>query len=336
MGIRVLGTGSYTPAFQVTNEDMAKIVETNDEWIRTRTGIGTRHISDGEPTWYMGAEAAKRAIAAAGIDPLEIGLLIDTTITPEYCTPSMSCIIQRETGAANAACFDMNAACSGFVYAMDTAHRFLKTDSSMRYALVVANESLSKITNYSDRSSCILFGDGAAAAIIEYAPDALYTSHLGADGTGAKYLYAHSALPRSPFVKAKREVECGDPDMQLAPQGWEYTMLQDGREVYRFATHALEKAARLAAEKIGFDLNDLDKVVPHQANMRIIETAMKYLKQPMEKVIVNIEHHGNTSSASIPIALDEGIREGKIQRGDKVCLVGFGAGLTYAAIIMEY
>lgn len=336
MGIRVLGTGSYTPAFQVTNEDMAKIVETNDEWIRTRTGIGTRHISDGEPTWYMGAEAAKRAIAAAGIDPLEIGLLIDTTITPEYCTPSMSCIIQRETGAANAACFDMNAACSGFVYAMDTAHRFLKTDSSMRYALVVANESLSKITNYSDRSSCILFGDGAAAAIIEYAPDALYTSHLGADGTGAKYLYAHSALPRSPFVKAKREVECGDPDMQLAPQGWEYTMLQDGREVYRFATHALEKAARLAAEKIGFDLNDLDKVVPHQANMRIIETAMKYLKQPMEKVIVNIDHHGNTSSASIPIALDEGIREGKIQRGDKVCLVGFGAGLTYAAIIMEY
>jgi len=206
----------------------------------------------------------------------------------------------------------------------------------MKYALVVANESLSKITNYSDRSSCILFGDGAAAAIIEYAPDALYTSHLGADGTGAKYLYAHSALPRSPFVKAKREVECGDPDMQLAPQGWEYTMLQDGREVYRFATHALEKAARLAAEKIGFDLNDLDKVVPHQANMRIIETAMKYLKQPMEKVIVNIEHHGNTSSASIPIALDEGIREGKIQRGDKVCLVGFGAGLTYAAIIMEY
>ena len=171
---------------------------------------------------------------------------------------------------------------------------------------------------------------------MEYAPDALYTSHLGADGTGAKYLYAHSALPRSPFVKAKREMELGDPDMRLAPQAWEYTMLQDGKEVYRFATHALEKAARTAAEKIGFDLNDLDKVIPHQANMRIIETAMKYLKQPMEKVIVNIDHHGNTSSASIAIALDEGIREGKVQRGDKICLVGFGAGLTYAAIIMEY
>lgn len=141
---------------------------------------------------------------------------------------------------------------------------------------------------------------------------------------GAKYLYAHSALPRSPFVKAKREVECGDPDMQLAPQGWEYTMLQDGREVYRFATHALEKAARLAAEKIGFDLNDLDKVVPHQANMRIIETAMKYLKQPMEKVIVNIEHHGNTSSASIPIALDEGIREGKSREATRFVWLDLG------------
>ena len=328
MGIRVLGTGSYTPAFQVTNEDMAKIVETNDEWIRTRTGIGTRHISDGEPTWYMGAEAAKRAIAAAGIDPLEIGLLIDTTITPEYCTPSMSCIIQRETGAANAACFDMNAACSGFVYAMDTAHRFLKTDSSMRYALVVANESLSKITNYSDRSSCILFGDGAAAAVIEYKEDALYTSHLGADGTGAKFLYAHSALPQSPFVKPKRRAEYDD-GIGAGPEGWEHTMLQDGREVYKFATHALAKAATMAAEKIGFDLNELDKI-------GIIETAMKFLKQPMEKVITNIEYHGNTSSASIPIAFDEAIRAGKIQRGDKVCLVGFGAGLTYAALIMEY
>ena len=328
IGIRICGTGSSVPERKISNDDMATIVETNDEWIRTRTGIGTRHISDGEPTWYMGAEAAKRAIAAAGIDPLEIGLLIDTTITPEYCTPSMSCIIQRETGAANAAC-------SGFVYAMDTAHRFLKTDSSMRYALVVANESLSKITNYSDRSSCILFGDGAAAAVIEYKEDALYTSHLGADGTGAKFLYAHSALPQSPFVKPERQAEYDD-GIGAGPEGWEHTMLQDGREVYKFATHALAKAATMAAEKIGFDLNELDKIVPHQANIRIIETAMKFLKQPMEKVITNIEYHGNTSSASIPIAFDEAIRAGKIQRGDKVCLVGFGAGLTYAALIMEY
>lgn len=335
MGIRILGTGSYTPDFQVTNEDMAKIVETNDEWIRTRTGIGTRHISDGEPTWYMGTQAAKRAIEATGIDPAEIRLLIDTTITPEYSTPSMSCIIQREVGAVNAACFDLNAACSGFIYAMDTAHRFLKTDASMRYALVVANESMSKITNYSDRSSCILFGDGAAAAVVAYDENALYTSHLGADGTGAKYFYAYSALPQSPFVKPERLAQYDD-GIGAGPEGLEHTMLQDGKKVYKFATHALAKAATMAAEKIGFDLNQLDKIVPHQANIRIIETAMKYLKQPMEKVITNIEFHGNTSSASIPIAFDEAIRAGKIQRGEKVCLVGFGAGLTYAALIMTY
>ena len=335
MGIRVLGTGSYTPAYQVTNDDMAKLVETNDEWIRTRTGIGTRHISDGEPTWYMGAEAAKKAIADAGIDPAEIGLVIDTTITPEYCTPSMSCIIQREVGAVDAACFDLNAACSGFVYAVDTAHRFLQTDSSMKYALIVANESLSKITNYSDRSSCILFGDGAAAVVIAYAEKALYSSYLGADGTGAKYLYAHSALPVSPFVKPERAAQYDD-HMGAGPKGWDHTMLQEGREVYKFATQAMPKAAAMAAQKIGMQLDEIDKFVPHQANMRIIETAMKHIKQPMEKVIVNIAYHGNTSSASIPIAFDEAVREGKIQRGEKVCLVGFGAGLTYAALIMEY
>lgn len=335
MGIHVLGTGSYTPAFQVTNDDMAKIVETNDEWIRTRTGIGTRHISDGEPTWYMGAQAAKRAIETAGIDPGEIGLLIDTTITPEYSTPSMACIIQREVGASNAACFDLNAACSGFVYAMDTAHRFLQTDRTMRYALVVANESLSKITNYSDRSSCILFGDGAAAVVIEYHEDALYTSYLGADGTGAKFLYAHSALPQSPFVKSEH-LAAYDDQMGAGPEGWTHTMHQDGKEVYKFATHAMPKAAAMAAEKIGLSLDEIDKFVPHQANLRIIETAMKHLKQPMEKVVLNIEKHGNTSSASIPIAFDEAVRSGAIQRGEKVCLVGFGAGLTYAALIMEY
>lgn len=335
MGIHILGTGSYTPEFQVDNEQMSKIVDTNDEWIRSRTGIHTRHISDGEPTWYMGAQAAKRAIEAAEIDPLDVGLLIDTTITPEYSTPSMSCIVQREVGAVNAACFDLNAACSGFVYAMDTAHRFLTTDRTMRYALIVANESLSKITNYSDRSSCILFGDGAAAAVIEYQEGGLYSSYLGADGTGAKNLYAHSALPTSPFVKPERAAEYDD-GMGPGPEGWEHTMLQNGKEVYKFATHAMAKAAKGAAAKINFSLDDLDKIVPHQANMRIIETAMKNLKQPMEKVVTNIAEHGNTSSASIPIALDEAIRSGEIRRGDKTCLVGFGAGLTYGAMIFAY
>ncbi len=335
MGIRILGTGSYTPKFQVTNDDMAKFVETNDEWIRTRTGISTRHISNGEPTWYMGAEAGKRAIATAGIDPKEIGLLIDTTITSEYHTPSMACVVQHQIGAVNAACFDLNAACSGFVYAMDTAHRFLQTDPSMKYAIVISNESLSHITNYSDRSSCILFGDGAAAAVIAYDPDALYSSFLGADGSGAKYLYAHTELPDSPFWKDDIAAQYSD---EIGPgvEGWKNTMVQDGKEVYKFATQALPKAARIAAEKINFDLSTIDMIIPHQANIRIIETAMKHLKLPMEKAFTNISNHGNTSSASIPIALDEAIRTEALHRGDKLCLVGFGAGLTYAALILQY
>lgn len=333
MGIHILGTGSYTPAFQVTNADMAKIVETNDEWIRTRTGIQSRHIADGEPTWYMGAQAASHAIEMAGIDPKDIGLIIDTTITPDFSTPSVSCLVQREIGAVQAACFDLNAACSGFVYGMETAHCFLKTNREMKYALVVANENLTRITNYSDRSSCILFGDGAAAAIVEYQEDRLYSSYLSADGTGAKFLYARTATPDNPFCKRKAEYDDG---IEPGPEGWEHTMRQDGREVYKFAIKVMANSAQKAAEKIGFDLQQLDKIVPHQANIRIIETAMKSLKMPMEKVVVNIDQHGNTSSASIPIALDEAVRSGKIQRGDKICLVGFGAGLTTAAIITEF
>lgn len=333
MGIHILGTGSYTPAFQVTNADMAKIVETNDEWIRTRTGIQSRHIADGEPTWYMGAQAASHAIEMAGIDPKDIGLIIDTTITPDFSTPSVSCLVQREIGAVQAACFDLNAACSGFVYGMETAHCFLKTNREMKYALVVANENLTRITNYSDRSSCILFGDGAAAAIVEYQEDRLYSSYLSSDGTGAKFLYARTATPDNPFCKRKAEYDDG---IEPGPEGWEHTMRQDGREVYKFAIKAMANSAQKAAEKIGFDLQQLDKIVPHQANIRIIETAMKSLKMPMEKVVVNIDQHGNTSSASIPIALDEAVRSGKIQRGDKICLVGFGAGLTTAAIITEF
>ena len=333
MGIHILGTGSYTPAFQVTNADMAKIVETNDEWIRTRTGIQSRHVADGEPTWYMGAQAASHAIEMAGIDPKDIGLIIDTTITPDFSTPSVSCLVQREIGAVQAACFDLNAACSGFVYGMETAHCFLKTNREMKYALVVANENLTRITNYSDRSSCILFGDGAAAAIVEYQEDRLYSSYLSADGTGAKFLYARTATPDNPFCKRKAEYDDG---IEPGPEGWEHTMRQDGREVYKFAIKAMANSAQKAAEKIGFDLRQLDKIVPHQANIRIIETAMKSLKMPMEKVVVNIDQHGNTSSASIPIALDEAVRSGEIQRGDKICLVGFGAGLTTAAIITEF
>ena len=336
MGLHILGTGSYMPEKILTNDDYKEFIETNDEWIRTRTGISSRHIATGEPTWYMGAEAAKEAIRAAGIDPAEIGLVIDTSVTHDYATPSTSCIIQRETGAVNAACFDLNAACAGFVYAMDMAHRFLKTEDEPKYALVVANEQLSKITNYEDRSSCILFGDGAAAAVVKYDANALYSSHLGADGTGAKYLFAKHTEYNSPFAEeSKLKKKWHDFEEELQGR-FANCMKQDGKEVYRFATQAMPKAAKAAAEKIGLALSSLDKIIPHQANIRIIETAMKNMKLSMEKAVVNIKNHGNTSSASIPIALDEAVRSGEIKRGDKICLVGFGAGLTLGAIIMDY
>lgn len=329
-GIEILGTGAYTPALCITNDDLAGIVETNDEWISTRTGIKARHISDGEPTWKMGAEAAKGALAAAGIDGSEIGLIIDTTITSDFSTPSMACVIQGEIGAKNAAAFDLNAACSGFVYGVDTAKRFLQTDPDLKYVLVVANEQLSRITDYTDRATCVLFGDGAAAAVITRS-EKLYTSFIGADGKGAKNLYSKVHRVYHPF----RTTDTDQIDIGDFAAGTDF-LIQDGKEVYKFATKALPTAAEKAAAKIGLDINEIDWFVPHQANMRIIETAAKNLGVSIDKFILNIKEHGNTSSASIPIALHEAIASGQIKRGDKICLVGFGAGLTMAAVIIEY
>lgn len=329
-GIDILGTGTYAPALRITNDDLAKVIETNDEWITTRTGIKARHISDGEPTWKMGAEAAKEALAAAGTDASEIGLIIDTTITSDFSTPSMACVIQSEIGAKNAAAFDLNAACSGFVYGIDTAKRFLQTDPDLKYVLVVANEQLSRITDYKDRTTCVLFGDGAAAAVITRS-EKLYTSFLSADGRGASSLYAKTHRVYHPF----RTTDKDQIDTGIFAAGTDF-ICQDGKEVYKFATKALPTATEKAAAKIGIGVNEIDWFVPHQANMRIIETAAKNMDVSMDKFIINIREHGNTSSASIPIALHEAIASGQIKRGDRICLVGFGAGLTMGAVIIEY
>ncbi len=330
MGIKVLSTGSYTPSLTITNDDMAKIVDTNDEWIRTRTGISTRRMSCGEPTWYMGAQAAKQAIERAGIDPLDISYIIDSTITGDFFTPSMACMIQREIGAENAAAFDVSAACSGFVFAVDIAHRYLLTDDKAKYILVVANENLSYITNFNDRSSCVLFADGAAAMIIERS-DSLFSSWIGSDGNGMQYLYAKVGHVPNPFEENAEEMPDGsDPE---APMG---VLVQNGKEVYKFATKALPRAAKAAADRIGLDLNKIDLFVPHQANIRILETAAKNFGIPIDKFYTTIDHTGNTSSASVPIAFNEAVENNAIKRGDIVCIVGFGAGLTLGAAIFEY
>lgn len=328
MGINIMGMGSYLPEQTFTNDDFRKFVDTNDEWIRTRTGICSRHMAGWEPAWYMGKQSALKAIEKSGIDPKEIGLVITSTITSDFLTPSIASMIQHEIGAENAYAFDLNAACSGFVYALDTAERFLQTDENLKYALVVASEALSRFLDFDDRGTCILFGDGSAAAVIEIS-DKMYSSFLASDGSGAKKLFARN-MQIAPQVKIESDFNDGFPEKPM------HQLYQDGKEVYKFAVKALPKAFNAAAEKIGITSADIDWFVPHQANIRIIETAAKNLGTGTDKFIVTVDHHGNTSSASIPLALCEAIDKGDIKRGQKLALIGFGAGLTYGSIILEY
>lgn len=328
MGINILGMGKYVPEQVLTNDDFTKFIDTNDEWIRTRTGIHERHMAGWEPTWYMGKEASLRAIEKSGISPSDIGLVISCTATSDFHTPSMASVIQHETGAVNSAAFDINAACTGFIYGLDTARRFLETDDSMKYALVVANESLSRFLDFEDRASCILFGDGACAVVVEKS-DKLFASHLASDGSGAGYLCAR-ALNVAPEVKVEKDFDDGFTKNPL------HKLYQNGKEVYKFAVSALPKSFEIISEKTGITKDEIDWFIPHQANIRIIETASKKLGVSMEKFIVTIDHYGNTSSASIPLAMEESIEKGIIKRGQKIALIGFGAGLTYGGIVLEY
>lgn len=328
MGINIAGLGTYVPEQKLTNDDFTHFVETNDEWIRTRTGITERRMAGWEPTWYMGTQASVRAIENAGISPEDIGLVISTTVTSDFLTPSMASVIQGKTGAVNAAAFDINAACTGFIYALDTARRFLETDNDMKYVLVVANEALSRFIDFTDRSSCILFGDGAAAVVVEKS-DKLYASHLASEGNGAGYLCARS-LDIAPEVKTDKDFDDGFTKNPI------HKLYQNGKEVYKFATHVLPKSFEIISEKINIKEEDIDWFIPHQANLRIIETAAKKLGIAMDKFIVTLDHYGNTSSASIPLALCEAIEKGIIKRGQKLAMIGFGAGLTYGGIVLEY
>ncbi len=327
-GIRIAGTGRYVPPLTVDNNAFAAFLDTSDEWIRSRTGIVTRHISDGEPSWYMGLQAARQALEAAGISGQQLGLIIDTTVTPDYVTPATACVIQRELGAVNAMAFDVNSACTGFVCGVDMAARYLATDPELSYVLVVSNENLSRITDFSDRSSCILFGDGAGACVLEK-KQGLYSAYMMADGTGVTSLYANANRRLSLFSKGEHAV----PE-ETDPQG--DFLRQEGRAVYRFATEAMPQAVQQVLDKAGMTTAEIDLLIPHQANLRIIETAAKKLQFPMERIMMDLDKYGNTSSASIPIALDEAVRSGRLNRGDRVCLVGFGAGLTMGAVLFEY
>lgn len=328
-GIHILGTGSYSPSITVHNEDFTRIVDTSDEWITKRTGMKTRYLSAGEPTWYMGVQAAKAAIENAQIPPDEIDLVLFTTITPDFYTPSMSCIAARELGIQHAACTDLNSACTGFVYALDMAWRYLATGGA-KNVLIISAETLSAITDYADRSTCVLFGDGAGACVITKS-NSFFSSFLSSDSAGANLLFARARRDSHPFCDDSNAISIQD-GFGDKPE----KLFMDGKEVYKFATSIIPKAVQIVCERANIPVSELDLVVPHQANIRIVETAAQKLDLASDKIYCNVEKYGNTSSASIPIALDELSRSGRLKKGDRVCVVGFGGGLTYGAALFEW
>ena len=329
-GLRILATGKYLPKKIVGNVDFTEFLDTSDEWIVQRTGMHERHISAGEPTWLMGALAAKDAMEKNGIDPLSIDLVLFTTVTPDYTTPSMACMVQGYTGTANAFCFDINAACSAFVYALDLARLYLG-GGDVKRVLIVSSEALSHVVDYTDRATCVLFGDGAGACVVE-AADGMYASAMGSDGTRAGVLYNKSLFhPNSPFVDSSLLPEYEEPFTPTT----DYIHM-DGQEVYKFAVKAFPKAIRDACAKAGIEVADLDLIVPHQANARIVEASAKALRFPLEKMYLNMDRYSNTSSACTPICLDELVEAGRLHKGDKIGIVGFGAGVTYGACVFEW
>ncbi|HHW02910.1 MAG TPA: ketoacyl-ACP synthase III [Thermoanaerobacterales bacterium] len=320
----IIGIGSYVPDKVLSNFDLEKMVDTSDEWIKTRTGISFRRIGpENACTSDLGVEAAKRALEHAKLSPEDIDLIIVASASPDMIFPSTACIIQSKIGAMKAAAFDLQAGCTGFVYALTAAAQFIGT-GLYKNILVIGAEMLSRITDWEDRNTCVLFGDGAGAAVVSVVEDGgVISSVLGADGSGADLL----ALP------AGGSREPASPDTITNRRHY---IFMNGNEVFKFAVRILEEAARKAAEKANLTIEDVDYIVPHQANIRIIDAAIKRLKFPKEQVIVNLDKYGNMSSASIPVALDEAYREKKIKKGDKLILVGFGAGLTWGANLLEW
>jgi len=331
---KILGTGSYLPELIVENERFSEIVETSDDWITTRTGIKKRHLSMGESTWEMGVKAARKALEMAGISGDQIDMIIVTTVTPDYISPNMACIIQAEIGAPNAFCFDINEACTGFIQAFDIAMRYLKT-SDMQNILIVSTESLSKLTDFQDRRVCVLFGDGAGSVVLSRnagGQESPYECFLGADGTSGHAIVGEAYQPaKHPFIPE------GTPEPVKRFEHTAGTFLaMQGQEVYRFATTKMPYAVEKVLEKAGLTVDDIDYIVPHQANDRILMSAAKKLGIAPEKMISHLDDQGNTSSSSIPICLDREVREGRITRGQKLILTGFGGGLTYGALLFTF
>jgi 3-oxoacyl-[acyl-carrier-protein] synthase-3 len=328
----IVGWGKYVPSKVMTNDDLAKLVDTSDAWIRERTGIGERRIAaDNESTSTLATYAAQQALDVAGLSASQIDLIMVATATPENFFPATACLVQDALGASHAGAFDVSAACSGFVYALSMGADAVKSGSANN-VLVIGAETLSRIVDWKDRNTCVLFGDGAGAVVLQASdqPGGVLASILRSDGSGGDYLYvpANGNGPKS--VASVPIVNSQSPILES------HFLKMNGREVYKFATRVVDKTLREVMHKVGWVSAQVDVVIPHQANLRILESAMKTLGVPMEKTIVNLDRYGNTSAASIPIALAEAAETGRLRPHDKLLTIGFGGGLTWAAAAIEW
>lgn len=321
----ILGTGKSIPEKVLNNFDLEKMVDTSNEWIIKRTGISERHILDkNKPLHELGIEAAKAALEDAKIKPEELDLIIVATETPDYLAPVMSCLIQRGLSAYNSAAFDLNAACTGFVYSLTVADKFIRT-GFYKHILIVCCESLSRIVDWEDRNTCVLFGDAAGAAVVGPVENGFGIMHscIGAEGN-----LAHNITIPCCYIS--------EDDINKRPTGKRMTVWMDGSEVFKFAVRIMASATEQVLKDMNLTFDDVKIIIPHQANIRIIDGASKRLGISQDKVYSNVDKYGNTSSASIPVALNEALSEGRISKGDNVVLVGFGGGLTWGATLIKW
>ena len=318
---RIIGTGSYLPERTLSNSDLERFVDTSDDWIRERTGIRRRHVvDDSESTVDLAERAARSALESAGLDPAELDLIVVGTTTPDRIYPATACRLQARLGIRGCPAFDVQAVCAGFIYALGVADRFVRTDSA-RHALVVGADTHSRLLDWSDRTTCILFGDGAGAAVLaaDEVPG-IRSTHLHADGTYEDLLYVDGGVPRGNGVIA---------------EGNAYTRMR-GNEVFKVAVRTLHRIVDETLAANGLEKSDIDWLIPHQANIRIIEATARKLGLPMERVVITIGEHGNTSAASVPLALDVAVRDGRVKRGDNLLLEAFGGGFTWGSALIRY
>ncbi|AGL02202.1 beta-ketoacyl-ACP synthase III [Desulfoscipio gibsoniae] len=321
----IVGIGTYAPERILTNMDLQQTLDTSDEWIYSRTGIRERRVvAEGEATSDQALAASQRALDDAGIHPEEIDLIITATNTPDMLFPATACLLQDRLGASRAGAFDLLAGCTGFIYAVVVGAQFVSA-GTYDTVLVVGAESMSRVINWADRNTCVLFGDGAGAVVLRRVPDdrGILSTVLGSDGGGGHLLSQPAGGSRSPA------------SAETLAQDLHYLHM-NGREVFKFAVRAMEDGAAEVLRRAGLTSADVDFLVPHQANIRIIEHAAKKMKLPMDRVSVNVDRYGNTSTASVPLALDESLKSGKIKDGDNVIMVGFGAGLTWAGLLIKW